>query len=219
MESSTATFDPAFLAAFRTGSLTSSQVEAVLPQDRGAVLFLFLQLRARLAAETGTPASGAHTPSGSLPPYSKPKTSSRGKKKPGAQKGHRGYSRAKPARIDHCETHRCLVCPECGGELHRTGRTRTRIIEDFPENLKAEATEHTIHRDWCPGCRKQVEPKVPDALPQCTLGNRTLALTAWLFYGIATTLRPIVEVVNYHWQMKLTPGGLMQMWHRLAEVL
>jgi transposase len=219
MESSPTTFDPAFLAAFRTGSLTPSQVEAVLPQDRGAVIFLLLQLSARLAAEVGTPAGGAHTPSGSLPPYSKPKTPSRGKKKPGAQKGHRGHSRAKPTRIDRHETHRCPVCPDCGGELHRTGRTRTRVVEDLPEDLKAEATEHTIHRDWCPGCKKQVEPQVPDALPRCTLGNRTLILTAWLFYGLATTLSQIVEVFNHHLRMKLTPGGLVQMWHRLGEVL
>jgi transposase len=219
MESSTATFDPAFLAAFRTGSLTPSQVEAVLPRDRGAVIFLLLPLSARRAAEAGTPASGAHTPSGSRPPYSEPKTSSRGKTKPGAQKGHRGHSRAKPARIDRRETHRCPVCPECGGELHRTGRTRTRVVEDLPENGTAEATEPTTHRDWCPGCRKQVEPNVPDALPRCTLGNRTLARTAWRFSGIATTLRPIVEVFHYPLQMKRTPGGSMPRWHRPAEVL
>lgn len=219
MESSTTTLDPAFLAAFRSGSLTASQVESALPKDRGAVIFLILQLSTVLIAGTSTPASGAHTPSGSVPPYAKPKNQSRGKKKRGAQAGHPGHSRAKPIRIDHHETLQCPVCPGCGGPLHRTGQTRTRIIEDIPEDLKAEATEHTIHRDWCPGCQKQVEPKVPDALPQCTLGNRTLALTAWLFYGIATTLSQIVEVFNHHLQMKITPGGLMQMWHRLAEVL
>jgi transposase len=84
---------------------------------------------------------------------------------------------------------------------------------------RAEATEPTLHRDWCPACRKQVEPKVPDALPQCTLGSRTPALTAWLFSGLATTLSQIVEVFNHHLQMKITAGDLMQMWHRLAEVL
>ena len=85
--------------------------------------------------------------------------------------------------------------------------------------MKAEATEHPIHREWCPGCRKQVEPPVPDARPRCTLGNRTRILTAWLFYGLATTLRPIVEVFNHPGRMKLTPGGLVPMGHRLGEVL
>ena len=50
--------------------------------------------------------------------------------------------------------------------------TRTRYIEDIPD-IKPEVTEHTIHRDWCPNCRKKVEPAVPDALPGATLGNRS----------------------------------------------
>jgi transposase len=219
MESLDATLDPHFLAAFRAGSLTSAQVEAVLPDDRAASVFLILQLSAVVANGMHTPASGAHTPSGSLPPYTKPTREVRSTKKRGAQKGHPGHSRAKPARIDRRETHQCDVCPGCGGPLHRTGQTRTRVVEDIPENLQAEAVEHTIHRDWCPGCKEQVEPKIPDVLPQCTIGNRTLALTAWLYYGIATTLSQIVEVFNHHLQMKITAGGLMQMWHRLAEAL
>ena len=80
-------------------------------------------------------------------------------------------------------------------------------------------TEHTIHRDWCPSCRKKVEPKVATALPGATLGNRMLALTAWLHYALGNTLSQIVEVFNFHLQMKVTPGGLVQMWYRLAETL
>lgn len=80
-------------------------------------------------------------------------------------------------------------------------------------------TEHTIHRDWCPCCKKQVEPKVPDALPNCTLGNRTVALAAWLHYGSGVTTSQIVDVFNAHLKLKITDGGLTQMWHRLGAVL
>ena len=110
------------------------------------------------------------------------------------------------------------ACPDCGGDLVRTGRTRTRVVEDLPEDLKAETTEHTIHRDWCPRCKKQVEPKVPDALPHCTLGNRVVTLAAWLHYGLGTTISQIVAVFGHHLHLTLTAGGLMQMWHRLADV-
>jgi hypothetical protein len=64
-----------------------------------------------------------------------------------------------------------------------------------------------------------VEPKVLTALPASTLGNRMLALTAWLHYALGNTLSQIVEVFNFHLQMKVTPGGLLQMWYRLAEIL
>jgi transposase len=218
MTASAPTLDPQFVTAFRAGTLTRAQAEAALPDDRAAVIFLVLQLSVAVAEKAAVPAGGAHTPSGSLPPYSKGKAGPRRKKR-GARDGHPGSSRPRPARIDRHETHQLPVCPDCGGRLQRTGNTRTRVVEDIPDDLKAEAVEHTIHRDWCPGCRKQVEPRVPDALPQCTLGNRTLALAAWLHYGLGVTISQIVAVFNGHLQLKLTPGGLLQMWHRLADVL
>jgi transposase len=198
--------------------LTRAQAEAVVPRDRSAYLFMMLQLSALMAGGPGAPANGAHTPSGSIPPYAKPSVKPRTKKR-GARHGHAGACRARPERIDHHQTHELPACPDCGGKLVRTGRTRTRIIEDIPEDLKAETTEHTIHRDWCPCCKKQVEPKVPDALPNCTLGNRTVALSAWLHYGLGTTTSQIIDVFNQHLQLQITEGGLMQMWHRLADVL
>ena len=217
MTATVPTLDPKFLAAFRAGTLSRAQADAALPRDRAAVIFLLLQLSAAVVGDATAPASGAHTPSGSLPPYAKPKAGPRRKKR-GGQNGHPGHARPAPTRIDRHETHQLPVCPGCGGPLQRTGQTRTRIVEDIPDDLKAETVEHTIHRDWCPCCQKQVEPKVPDALPRCTLGHRTVAFAAWLYYGLAVTISQIVEVFNQHLQLKLTPGGLMQMWHRLADV-
>jgi transposase len=206
--------DPAFVAAFRSGTLTPAQAEAAVPAgDRAAFIFLLLQLSTTL----GGPAAGPHTPSGVVPPYAKPAAGPRRKPR-GGQPGHPGHARPQPTRIDRHETHQLPACPDCGGPLRRTGQTRTRVIEDLPDDLRAEAVEHTIHRDWCPGCRKQVEPAVPDALPHCTLGHRTAALTAWLYYGLGVTLGQIADVFNQHLQLKLTAGGLVQMWHRLADV-
>jgi len=207
--------DPTFVTAFRGGTLTSAQVEAALPVDRAAVIFLILQLSAAIAGSA--PVGGAHQPSGSLPPYAKPSAPPRRKKR-GAQLGHTGAARPRPEQIDRRETHQLPACPACGGTLTRTHRTRTRIVEDIPDDLKPVVTEHTIHRDWCPCCRKQVEPPVPDALPNCTLGNRTVALSAWLHYGLGVTTRQIVDVFNRHLKLSITDGGLTQMWHRLSDV-
>jgi transposase len=212
------TLDPAFVSAFRAGTLTQAQAEAAMPRDHLAATFLLLQLSAAIAGKADTPAGGAHTPSGSIPPYAK-QTSKRRKKKPGGQPGHAGKSRPLPEQIDRRESHALPACPDCGGSLVRTGRTRTRVVEDIPADLKVETTEHTIHRDWCPACKKQVEPKVPDALPHCTLGNRVVTLAAWLHYGLGTTIAQIVAVLGHHLRLTLSAGGLMQMWHRLAAVL
>jgi hypothetical protein len=85
--------------------------------------------------------------------------------------------------------------------------------------LQPVCTEHTLHRDWCPRCQKRVEPRVSDALPGSTLGNHVLTLSAWLHYGLGNTLSQVVDVFNYHLQLKLTPGGLIQQWYRLQEIL
>ena len=74
-------------------------------------------------------------------------------------------------------------------------------------------------RDYCPTCKKQVEPKVLDALPNCTIGNRTVTLSAWLHYGLGTTTSQIIDVLNGHLQLKISEGGLTEIWHRLANVL
>ena len=139
--------DDAFVAAFRAGTLTAGQVEGALPRDRAAAIFFLLQLSTALGSPA--PAGGAHTPPGTVPPYAKPAASPRRKKR-GAVTGHPGAARPRPERIDHHQSHRLPACPDCGGELTRTGRTRTRIVEDIPDDLRPEVTEHTIHRDWCP---------------------------------------------------------------------
>src|SRR5690606_23854337 len=91
--------------------------------------------------------------------------------------------------------------------------------EDIPEDLKPVITKDVIHRDWCPACRKRVEPKPPDLLPRATLGNRTLVLAALLHFLQGLTLSQIVDTFNFHLRLKITAGGLVQMWHRLAEIL
>lgn len=201
--------------------LSEEQARAIVARGEEAAVFALLQMAKMLAEQQSAQAVSSHqtpaTPSGMKPPFAKPATSRR-KKKPGRKPGHPGSRRVKPERIDRHETHRAQVCPECGGPLCRCSETRTRYTEDIPE-VQPVVTEHTIHRDWCPNCRTKVEPPVTAALPGSTLGNRMLVLTAWLHYALGNTLSQIVEVFNFHLQMQVTPGGLIQMWYRLAEIL
>jgi transposase len=158
------------------------------------------------------------TPSGMVPIYTKPNTPKR-RKKPGAKQGRPGHRRKTPERIDERQTHRLKRCPCCDGPLQQCERSRTRIIEDIPEDIQPVVTEHTIHRDYCPKCKKHVEPVVPDALPRATIGHHLIALTAWLHYGLGVTIDQIIDILSYHLQTKLTSGGLIDAWRRLSEIL
>jgi len=209
------------LEVLQTGRLTEEQARTIVAQGAEVAVFAILELSKRLAEQQAKRAAESHqtpsTPSGMKPPYRKPRPKSR-KKRPGARPGHPGARRSTPERIDWQQEHRAGRCPDCGGRLNRCQETRTRYVEDIPE-VQPEVTEHTIHRDWCPKCHKKVEPPVADALPGSTLGNRVLVLSAWLHYGLGNTLSQIVEVFNFHLQMKLTSGGLVQMWYRLQAIL
>jgi transposase len=199
-------------------SLTEEEARQIFAQGEEAVVFALLTL-AKLAKQKQTVAADSpSTPSGMRPVFTKPTTPKR-RKKPGRPPGHPGTRRPTPTKIDKSVEHRAEVCPDCGGPLQRCQQTRTRIIEDIPEIIEPVVTEHTIHRDYCPSCKKQVEPTVPDALPGSTIGNRVLVLTAWLHYGLGVTLSQIIDVFNFHLHFKLSAGGLIQMWYRLQEIL
>ena len=56
-------------------------------------------------------------------------------------------------------------------------------------------------------------------MPNASIGNRTVVLTAFLHYFIGITISKIIEVFNTQFQFPLPPGGLVDQWHRLALVL
>jgi transposase len=206
----------AILSPQSLARIDAEQAKAIFLQGEEAVVFALLELAKQLA-EARSPSVTPATPSAMIPTYQKPTVKKR-KKSPGAKEGHAGSRRAAPDKIDHKQEHRAEQCPDCGSRLKECAETRTRYTEDIPET-KPEVTQHTIHRDWCPQCNKKVEPPVTDALPGSTLGLRVLVLSAWLHFALGNTLGQIVEVFNFHLQMKLTPGGLIQMWYRLQELL
>jgi len=202
----------AAVESIRRGEFTEADAERLYRHGEEAVKFVLLTLAAVAAA-------GPHAPSSATPVYEKPPPEKKPTGPRGARPGHAGKRRAKPQRIDQKKTHKAPCCPDCGGKLQRTGDTRTRYTEDLPDDLRPVATEHVIHRDWCGKCKRRVEPRVPDALPKCQLGVRTLCYSAWLHYGAGVTLRQVRDVFSSHLQMTLSEGGLCEMWKRLAVLL
>ncbi len=212
----------ALVAAALEGSLTDRQAEELARLDRNLIKLVFLATARRIAELRGNLALAGtdhpSTPSGQKPPYTKPPAPRR-KGKPGARPGHAGSRRPAPDRIDRRQEHRLDVCPDCGGELQRCKHTRTRTVEDILADLKTEVAQHTIHRDYCPACKKHVEPVVADALPNATIGNHLVSLTGWLHYGIGVSIGQVLELVGIHLHTHLSAGGLISCWHRLGEVL
>jgi transposase len=159
--------------------LTAEEAQAIYEQGPEAVVFALLQMAKMLAEQQRKPGDSPSTPSGMKPVYHKD-TTPRRRKKPGRKKGHKGSRRPPPPVIHQRVVLRLERCPVCQGQVTPCQQTRTRIALDIPENINPVVTQYTIHRDWCPQCRKRVEPMVPDALPHAQMGHRVLVLSAWV---------------------------------------
>jgi transposase len=157
------------------------------------------------------------TPSGMKPAYAKPVPAKRGRR-PGAKEGHQGHSRHIPDKAGEIVEHRLGNCPDCRGELSELKQTRSRFIEDIPP-IEPKVTEHILHRYWCCKCGKTVEPTVSQAFPGCILGNNMVIFSGWLHYGLGVTVDKVVELLNVFCRFKVTAGGLIQAWQRLADYL
>lgn len=205
----------AIIEAAKRGALTRDQARRLPLLGPEAVIFFALAMSRSMAGRE--PMSPGAPPS-ATPTHQKPSTPRR-RNKPGARQGHAGSRRKTPERIDARVEHRLEVCPCCHGPLQRCERTRTRIIEDIPKDIAPVVTEHTVHRDYCPHCKKHVEPVVPDALPRATLGHHVILFACWLHYGLGVTISQVRDILATHLQTEITAGGLLDAWNRVALVL
>jgi regulator of replication initiation timing len=157
-----------------------------------------------------------NTPSGMIPTFKKQNKKEK-HSKPGRKNGHEGSRREQPKATAFIN-HELKQCPDCGCCLCKSQGKRKRIIEDIAIS-KPEVTEHTINRYYCPRCKKPVEPLITCALPHSQLGNRFLVTTAWLHFCLGMTVGNIVKWLDAIGGLKITAGGLTQMWQRLAMYL
>src|SRR5688572_28400513 len=97
--------------------LTAEQARAIFAQGEEAVIFALLELAKLLGqSQPAATAISPSTPSGMVPVYHKPTTSTR-KNRPGRKTGHVGARRPPPAKIDQHQEHRAECCPHCQGRL------------------------------------------------------------------------------------------------------
>ena len=157
------------------------------------------------------------TPSGMTPVYLKPSHRKR-RKPPGRRKGHPGIARQQPARIDQYQEHTLDRCPQCHTPLKKSLGSYQRSIEDLPP-VEPLVTEHTIHRYWCPQCKKMVSPVVTEALPNAMIGLRLVVFTAWLHYLVGVSVNNLVTMVSVFSSVQVSAGGFTQAWKNLACLL
>lgn len=139
---------------------------------------------------------------------------------PGRKPGHPPAFRPEPPQIDDHVEVRLSGCPHCGGPVHSVEPCE-QIIEDLPP-VRPHVTRLITYTGRCPRCgdvRSTHPMQVSTAVgaAKVHLGARALALSALLNKHLGLPMRPTCRVLHHLGGLRLTPGGLAQALHRVAE--
>ena len=135
-------------------------------------------------------------------------------KKTGQKKGHEGYSRYIPERIDEVKPLDREDCPNCGGKLSGIQDVRSRVVTDMEISVKN--TQYVIHRRYCKNCGKIVEPEVTDALPNARFGLRLMLLIMLMKIGLRMPSQNIVDFLR-SFSLEISDGEIYGILEQLKK--
>ena len=127
----------------------------------------------------------------------------------GAPKGHKGYARHIPKRIDQVKELSLKRCPHCNTKLGETQEIRSRHIIDIKLTSKVKTTRFDIHRKYCPNCKKLVEPEVTEALPHARFGLNLMLLVMYLRLALRLPCNKICEYFMDIFNLKISEGEII----------
>lgn len=133
----------------------------------------------------------------------------------GQKKGHEGYSRYIPERIDEVKPLDSEECPDCGEKLSGIQDVRARTITDIEINVKN--VQYIIHRRYCKNCAKIVEPEMTDALPNARF---SLRLMLWIMFMKIEIRMPSNKITEFFdlIGLEISDGEIYNILNQLREV-
>ncbi|MBU1086355.1 MAG: IS66 family transposase [Candidatus Omnitrophica bacterium] len=139
------------------------------------------------------------------------KPNSKKKPKPlGAPKGHKGYARRIPERIDYIKSLKLSKCPHCNTRLSgKTQEIRSRHVTNIKLTSKVKTTQYDIHRKYCPKCKKLVEPEVPNVLPNARFGLNLMLLVMYLRLGLRLPGNKVCDYFMMMYNLKISEGAIV----------
>jgi hypothetical protein len=141
------------------------------------------------------------------------------KRKPGGQKGHKGYGRKRPIRVDEEKRIYLERCPDCDCKLKRSNTTKSHTVEDIPgiEQSVVKAVKYRTEVQWCPGCRKVVKGRALGVIPRSRLGVNVLLYVLIHKYICREPWETIVFNLSSWYGLHVSKGSLVAMMHRARK--
>lgn len=159
-----------------------------------------------------------NTPSSAIPYYEKENTNQR--HKPSGQKeGHKGMSRKKPENIDRIEHLTMEVSPCCNKPVRKMKvKPKERIVTHLlPPKL--ENVKYLKDRCICTACGKEVQPEVPNTIPNARFDLSFMVLLSVLSVGINIPFGKIKELLKFLWGLDISEGTISNTLAKLGEFL
>ena len=145
------------------------------------------------------------------------KDSNKKSKKLGAPKGHIGYFRRTPERIDYVKPWYPKKCPICNTLLGNPLRWRNRVVTDIRLTSKVINTQYNIGRCYCPTCDKIVEKEFPNVLPHARLGLNIMLLIMYLKLGLRLPCKKVCEYFATMYNLEICPATVTNTLKLLAK--
>jgi transposase len=185
-------------------------------------------LRARveeLEARLGRDSSNSSRPPSSDPPGTPPRRPPPTGRARGGQRGHPAHVRLLvPAeRVDHVVEHYPAACARCGGALRAdpaatVGDPQRHQVTELPV-VRAEVTEHRLHRVRCPACGGETRANLPPDVPSGAFGPRLQATVAVLSGRYRLSRREVAGVCADVLGAPVAVGSVDNMCRAMAAAL
>lgn len=144
-------------------------------------------------------------------------------KRPGRAPGHPGSCRRVPEHIDEAIEVPLPCCPQCAGPLQMLTPVE-QFLEELPP-VRPHVTRLLTYEGHCPRCNQLVRshhPRQMSTAGGCAgvqLGARAAALASELKHSLGLTLRKSCRVLALLGGLRVSPGGLAQLFQRGADKL
>lgn len=135
----------------------------------------------------------------------------------GAPKGHKGYTRHVPERIDKIKSLNQERCGICKTRLGKTQEIRYRHVTDIALTSKVVNTRYKIHRKYCPKCDKLVELETPNVLPHARFGLNLMLLVMYLKIGLRLPGNKIRDFLLTIYSLTISDGEISHILKQLSR--
>lgn len=157
-----------------------------------------------------------NTPTSAIPYYEKETTNQRHKTS-GQKEGHKGMSRKTP-QIDRVEHLSLEVSPCCNKPVRKMRAKPKRRVVTLLIPPKIENVEYLKDRCICTGCGKEVQPEVPNSLPNARLDLNFAILMSVLSTGMNLPLGKIRQLLKL-WGLDVSEATISNTLAKLSGFL